>query len=354
MADNERMKKEALKKFNELWDDEGKDTQTLPYGPGHKYVVLSDFHLGDGSGADNFRQNEKIFVKALKYYENNGYSVILLGDIEEYHQFSLSRILKKYYSKDTDNPSVYNMLKRFTGKLYRVFGNHDVEWSLRDPLSENVERPAVEAIKLKKGNRNDIMLVHGHQAMESYEKDINIVRFGTTFYREMEKIFKFPSKTVLEERPSVKDKIYDEWARGKSRIMICGHTHCPILAKRFIDYRWVLDKYAEYEQELQNIRGSGNNAEIERLKTLIKWLRPKKTFYDNQLAKTGGRGMRRSPGKSLSNHYFNTGACLFKDVITNIEIDEDTIRLVYWHNKIHERQILWAGLDIPSILAAGI
>jgi UDP-2,3-diacylglucosamine pyrophosphatase LpxH len=354
MSNNEEMKKKAFQRFDELWKDEGRDTKVLDYGPGHKYVVFSDLHLGDGSGADNFRQNEKVFLKALDHYESNGFSLILLGDVEEYHQFSLDRILKTYFTGNAEKPSVYDKFKRFDGRIHRVYGNHDIEWALRDPLFEDHKRLAVEAIVLKKGDSKDIMLTHGHQAVESYEKDINIVRFGTVFYREMERIFKFPSKSIFDEKVSKKDKIYDEWAAQHSRILICGHTHCPIFATRFIDYRWVLSKHAEYEQQLAAIEESGNREEIEKLKTLLEWLRPKKLFYDNRLARTKGRGMRKSPSRSLSNHYFNTGACLLKDIISNIEIEGDTIRLVYWHNKIMEREILFTELDIPSLIATGV
>ncbi len=355
MSRKKSMKERAFERFNELWTDDGKDTITLDYGEDQKYVIFSDLHMGDGSGADNFRQNEKIFVKALEYYSDpaRDYTLILLGDIEEYHQFPLPKILKKYKSKKPGEKSVYDMFEQFDGKIYRIFGNHDIEWSLRDPLFPNHKRTAHEAIKLKKGNSLDIMITHGHQAKGSFEKDIYVVRCGTAIYRELERIFKFKSRSLFDEKPDKKDYIYDKWAREKQKIVICGHTHCPVFAKYFVDYQWVLKKYNEYEAKLYEIKHSGNQDEIERVKKRKRWLQTKRNVYVNQLKE--GRRFRKSPHTKLSTFYYNSGAGLFRDAITNIEIDGDKIRMVYWFNKGKgdqpEKLLPVSEVNISSILA---
>ena len=56
---------------------------------GRKYAVISDIHLGDGGRADDFRNNEETLGTALQHYRNSGYTLILLGDIEELWQFEL-------------------------------------------------------------------------------------------------------------------------------------------------------------------------------------------------------------------------------------------------------------------------
>jgi UDP-2,3-diacylglucosamine pyrophosphatase LpxH len=333
MTNKEKIRKKALWRFGELWTDNGKETKTLEYGAGHKYVVLSDFHLGDGSRADNFVQNENVTGKALDFYRNSNYALILLGDLEEFHQFEMEAILKRYQS-------VYNRFRQFRD-LHRIFGNHDVEWALTDPLFADDKRPAVEAIKLQKDDSVDIMLVHGHQASESYEKDLHIVRFGTTFFREIEKIFKLGGKFMFEDKPCFKDKIYASWAMDNKKVLICGHTHCPIFARNFFDYRWVLNNYAEYDKRLRDAKRENNQPEISKYNKLFKWLHEKAITYQNRYNQTGGRGMKKSPGSTLSDYYFNSGGCLFKDAITAIEIDEDWIRLVHWHNQIQERVVMW-------------
>lgn len=352
-------KQEAINRFNELWDDDGKDSKSLEYGAGHRYAIFSDLHMGDGSGSDNFRQNEQTLVRALKHYKGLNYAIILLGDTEEFHQAMLGKIYKRYTSDDDAKPSVYDTLKGFAeGRVHRVFGNHDIEWSLRDPLNSHLERPAVEAIILKKGNSKDILITHGHQSMASYEKDLHIVRVGTTFYRELEKIFRFRSNAALDEKPSGNDLIYAEWTRQTGKILICGHTHCPILAKHFIDHRWVINKYNEYDRELKEISRADNpdEREVERLKKRKKWLFEKTITYQTQL--NMGKRLTKSPHKKLTTHYFNTGGGLLNDMVTNIEIDEDTIRLVYWFNKEERNQPeeLFPGLSlsISDLLAQGV
>jgi predicted phosphodiesterase len=345
------MEKGAIRRFNQLWDDAGKDTLTLDYGFDQKYVIFSDLHIGDGSGADNFRQNKEIFKKALEYYGDpaKDYSLILLGDIEEYHQFPLRKILEEY------GASVYDLFQRFEGKIYRVFGNHDVEWSIRDPLFPGHKRTAYEAIKLKKGNSVDIFITHGHQAVESIEKDIYVVRCGTAIFRELERIFKIKSKSILDWAPGTKDYIYDKWARDKQKIIICGHTHSPVFAKYWLDYQWVLKKYNDYDIKYNQVKKTGTQEEIDELKQRKKWLQGKRRYYINQRAQ--GRRFHKSPHTKLSTHYFNTGAGLFKDAVTNIEIDGDKIRLVYWFNKGKgdkpEALLPVSELDISSLLDQG-
>ncbi len=341
MSNKEKIKKITFKRFDELRTDKDIETKIMGYGPGHKYVVLSDFHLGDGSGADNFIQNQNVTVKALEFYRDNNYALILLGDVEEFHQFDMKAILEKYRS-------IYDRFRQFRG-LHRIFGNHDVEWALKDPLFDDDKRPGLEAIKLKKDGSLDIMLVHGHQASLSYEKDLHIVRIGTTFYRELEKIFKLRSKFMFEGNPGFRDEIYDSWARENKKLLICGHTHCPIFSRNFFDYRWVLENYTAYAEKLKEARKENNRTGIIKYAKLLKWLHGKALYYQNRFSQTSGRGMKKSPDYTLSDYYFNSGGCLFEDAITAIEIDEDWIRLVYWHNQVQERVIMW-NKSISGIL----
>jgi hypothetical protein len=49
----DKMKQEAFKRFDFLLkEDDGEYTEKLKFG--QNYVVFSDFHIGDGSKADNF------------------------------------------------------------------------------------------------------------------------------------------------------------------------------------------------------------------------------------------------------------------------------------------------------------
>lgn len=325
----DKMKQEAFERFDFLLkEDDGEYTEKLEFG--QNYVVFSDFHIGDGSKADNFRKNNDAMIKALKYYRNheNKYSIILLGDIEEFHQFALDDIKEEY-------KGIYNELNKFPkNRIHRVYGNHDIEWGLTDPLFKKQSKTAKEAIKI--GDK--IMLTHGHQAEESYEKDIHVVRTGTTIFRFIENLLNWGSSPILSESPSFKDYIYSEWAQKEKINFICGHTHCPILRKQFIDLKWAEKKYKELEEEFEALKNSGDK---KRRRMIQKWkvyLHSKIIFYKEKDKKIKHP---KSPDKELSNYYYNTGACLFSEGFTNIEINGDLIQLFYWNNFTDEGELLW-------------
>src|SRR5512134_2682200 len=154
------------KQLDQLWHDPG--VSSLPTLDS-RYALFSDIHLGDGKGADDFIQNKKALLAALDHYYTNGFSIVLMGDIEELWQFDLKDILREYQA------DIYHSLQRFgDDRLLRVFGNHDREWAgfidpIRSPTTPKVFAP--EAIKLKDGHGNDrFLLVHGHQGSLDADK----------------------------------------------------------------------------------------------------------------------------------------------------------------------------------------
>ncbi|MBN1424373.1 hypothetical protein JXA88_07445, partial [Candidatus Fermentibacteria bacterium] len=155
MAQERKLTRQRL---SELWARE--DIPILPLA-GRPLAVLSDFHLGNGHWADDFRHNEETLSAALTQYQQDGYSLILLGDIEELWQFGLTDVLGRY------GETIYERLREFGQlRIHRVFGNHDIDLAwMSDPLWETTDRrPAPEAVKLsdEKGVPR-ILLAHGHQ-----------------------------------------------------------------------------------------------------------------------------------------------------------------------------------------------
>lgn len=327
------MREEAFKRFNQIVRDDGKFTKKLPVGRGIKYAVLSDLHAGNGKRPDNFRKNMKIFLKALDYYKRNDFSIILLGDIEEFHQFTLFDICNKY------DDSVYDALRKFpVGSVHRVFGNHDIDWALEDPITKKSNQIAVEAIKLGK----HVVLTHGQQAEEGYEKDLHVVRLGTTLFKLFEKIFPGGDPRSVTQIPGKKDKIYADWAKESKKIFICGHTHSPIFAGRSI-YDWIDIKIQKLNDEIKKFQG--NKKKIRKLKNKKVWFRNRKRFLDERRKKT-----KKPFIKLKSPSYFNSGACLFSDGITNIEIDGTLIRLIHWSKRDLVREQIWEDEDMSGIL----
>jgi predicted phosphodiesterase len=311
-------------------------TKQLPLTVDSKYAVISDLHLGNGSKADNFRQNKNALIAALTYYKLNGYSIILLGDIEEFHQFDLIEIMSAY-NRPNEGKTLYGVFQEFTSnKMIRVFGNHDIDWALEDPLCRSAKNLAWEAIKLGE----HIILTHGHQAEEVYEKDVHVVRFGTTFFRYIEIILGAENQSSITQIPGQKDAVYSEWALENKKILICGHTHNPIFASQSI-FDWIDEKIARLDVEINKTAGG----ERERLKDKKIHLRQKKLWFLRKME------VLHIPTYKLSgSNYFNSGGCIYYDGLTNLEIEGPIIRMAYWDNESNMREQIWDDKNMNDIL----
>ncbi|MEC8884572.1 MAG: serine/threonine protein phosphatase, partial [Bacteroidota bacterium] len=55
----------------------------IPFSDESKFILFSDCHRGDNSGADDFANNRNIYFHALKQYYQNGFTYCELGDGDE-------------------------------------------------------------------------------------------------------------------------------------------------------------------------------------------------------------------------------------------------------------------------------
>src|SRR5687768_2941777 len=83
-------------------------------------IVFSDHHRGTKDGADDFWRCEDAYNAALGYYLELGFTLILLGDVEELWEGKPKDVTRCY-------PQTTKLEKAFfdNGRLLRVFGNHD-------------------------------------------------------------------------------------------------------------------------------------------------------------------------------------------------------------------------------------
>lgn len=312
------------KELDRIWSS--KQTKVLD---NDKYVLISDLHLGDGSLADDFRNNTKVMEKALQYYKNQGYKCIILGDCEELWQFDADEIRKEY------NDSIYAKFRAFgKNNLIRIWGNHDSEWGCPiDPATNNKNTTcAHEGLKMKiVGGKVKILLVHGHQGTTDSDKKSWISRF---FVRGIVKPIEYATKWLIPSwhKASTKSmftKSYDknlyDWAKKKKVALICGHSHRSIFAAR--TYANILrNKIEEKQREIMNSKGNRSKQ-----KSLVKEIENllKKLIDENEKGRDIDVGAKRPKPC-----YFNTGCALYPDGITLIEIDHDDIRLVKWDKKL--------------------
>lgn len=208
-----------------------------------KIVLMSDCHRGDGSWVDNFLHNQHLYYAALKYYYQNGFTYIDLGDSEELWKFhNLENISKIYID-------LYRLLHQFykEKRLYMIFGNHDIE--KRDPAyarrhmarfydsHRDAYEPLFEGIKIHEGlilqstdTGREIFLVHGHQGDIKDDQLWKAGRFFVYhFWRRMEHIG-FRDITSAAKNNIKKKKVerhLTRWALDHGKYIVAGHTHRP-------------------------------------------------------------------------------------------------------------------------------
>ncbi len=335
-----------IKRLNELYKGDKQSIKKLPLNINDKYALFSDLHLGDGEKkADNFVHNEETMIFALNYYKNNGYSIILLGDVEEFWQFDFIKICDRY------GKSIYKLLKNFPeNKVHRIFGNHDIEWKRPpDPIlnNENVPHGIPEAIMLD----NYIFLVHGHQGDNLCDRKASHSRFWARLFKifvPIAKIFGYENYSATQSQiPKDRERLYYNWAKDNKIILICGHTHRAIFASRSY-YGWLKKEIKSKESKKK--RNFENKVKYKKLSKEIKKLK-----NELNIEKKWGRAITplESKGKSLP-CYFNTGCGLYKKGITNIEIEGDKIRLIKWHkdNSLpskERREKLWEEESLSEL-----
>lgn len=321
-------KKLTWENLDRLW--RSPDTVALPI-EGNKYAIFSDMHLGNGRGADDFCKNKDAMQRALDYYKNNGYKLILLGDIEEFWQFGLREIKRQY----TD--AIYEKIKAFEDQnVYRIWGNHDSEWSgLDDPARKEPRRfaAAVEALKMKdKQGHQCILLLHGHQGSTESDKGAWLSRRFVRIWRYIEPAFRWlglcrnPSATK-SQIPKDYEKIFYSWAKQNKVIIICGHSHRAIFASKSY-MEMIIARIAEGIKVV-----AGGKADLyERVRKLGTISKDTLQLVDEWLKNRSISPLE--PGAKSWPCYFNTGCALYDDGITAIEIANDEIRLVEWKREV--------------------
>ena len=86
-----------------------------------RIIIFSDLHVGNGKSLDDFKGNSDLLKAALRdYYYPQNYTLILNGDVEELHRYSLHEIRAHW-------TGLYAIFDTYfqQNRLYKIFGNHD-------------------------------------------------------------------------------------------------------------------------------------------------------------------------------------------------------------------------------------
>lgn len=207
---------------------------------GRKYIIFSDHHRGTREGNDDFQYCEETYVRALRHYFNDNYSLIILGDGEECLEDDPGDIIDAY-AGTFDLEAMFHNAHRYT----RISGNHDAIWEseamVRQYLHDRFRGLKVhEGIIIKYSSParqpGDLFLVHGHQGTldSTHLKGLSRA-FLHNVYRPYQQITgggRTSPATNIALRAAHDTQIY-RWAKKqRDLIVIAGHTHRPVWGSR--------------------------------------------------------------------------------------------------------------------------
>lgn len=215
----------------------------IPIDDSSKIVLISDCHRGDGSWVDNFTNNQNIYYAAIKYYYENGYTYIDLGDSDDLWKN------KKFFDITNVYTDIFHLLHEFyqDGRYYLIYGNHDIEKRTPCFIQKNLQRyydshterfePLFDNIEVHEGlilkhqeTQTTFFLVHGHQGDLVSDIFWRVGRLLTRYVWRRLELFghKDPTSAAknYEKERKVERKIKD-WVEANNQPVIAGHTHRP-------------------------------------------------------------------------------------------------------------------------------
>jgi UDP-2,3-diacylglucosamine pyrophosphatase LpxH len=230
----------TLKRISKVY----KTAKVIPFDDSSRIIIMSDVHRGDGSKADDFLMNENLFFSALTYYYNENYTYIEIGDGDELWEN------KEFPDILMTHLDTFLLLAKFfnKGRLYFIYGNHDIVKSKEDFLKNNLYQyfdqeenkylPLFENIKLHEGlvlqygaTDQKILLIHGHQASFLDYRMWRLRRFLVRYlWRRLELIgVNDPTSTAknYRKKDSIEKKLTG-WTTHEKHMLIAGHTHRPM------------------------------------------------------------------------------------------------------------------------------
>ncbi len=349
MADNNRDVHQSLQRvFDTLFHKETIPLKDL------KLVVFSDHHRGQNDSADDFRPCKPAYHAALGYYLEAGFTLILLGDVEELWECRPAKVIKTY----SDTLALEQQYSRL-GRYVRVWGNHDDHWQypgevdrfLGSFLSPMKHKTVTEGytITVTSGDKSlgNLLFVHGHQGTLESDKFSRISRFLVRYlWRPFQRLTKAkPPTPVRDFQLRLTQEIaMHGWASQQSGlILITGHTHHPVFSS--------ISHEARLKSEIEGLKQKLEKSKTPDSRDKIQEEISRKTANLNWvLAKSNGVALD-FPGDRKP-CYFNTGCCSYSDGdITGIEIEDGMIRLVRWPDDLgNPRQKVLQEGDLEKIL----
>lgn len=301
-----------------------------------KFIIFSDQHRGARNGADDFQRSERAYNAALAYYNELGYTLIALGDVEELWEERPGRVLENYV-----NSLELEVKFHQDGRYIRIFGNHDDIWQQTSTVEKYLQpifgeqtlsvRESLKILVQSDGQTiGEFFLTHGHQG--SLESDY-LTKFSRFWVRNLWRPFQRLTKIRLNTPASdwklrkTTNIAMHNWAKQQNNlVLITGHTHYPVFKSKTHEDKLVQDIAAARQDN--SLTPGQKQAKIAELAAKLEWVRASQG--DSSL----GTGNNSVPAC-----YFNSGCCCYADGdITGLEIGNGQIRLVRWPSEGNDGQ----------------
>lgn len=290
-----------------------------------RYVILSDVHKGDGKPiSDDFLQNSEIYINTLRYYLDNGYRLILNGDIEECWKSKYSAIIEAHESTAFAMEREYAALGE--SHYMRIYGNHDDDWADPQKVKRHLQ-PVLGDIRVHSGILlgDRIFITHGHQGDPNADRRAwfsrQIVRHG---WRHVQRTTKWKLSFAADNNLILCNRArqLQDWAKHNRMLMIAGHTHRPVF--RPLSKLYLLRGVHEWLEHLLQNTTDANMCRL--LPVVIEQINQVIQAFDDDKAEETNTAIDNVP------YYLNDGSCVHTNGITSLEIDRGEMRLVRWDN----------------------
>ena len=300
----------------------------LDISSGGKILIISDLHMGTGSG-DDLNGNGKMLTCLLEdYYLKNGWHLILNGDIEELQRYSLDKILEKW-------TSLYRIFNIFNNenRLHKIAGNHDELLLLKD--SESYSYPVYQAVRIETGTI-PAYVYHGHQLSNIYARFNSLMGMFIRYFFKPFRIRNISASRNPYRRFHV-EKLAYAYSLKNHCLSIIGHTHRPLFES--------LGRFDFIKFEIERLccdYSSSTGEEKTRIETEVTALR-------KELSKLKRKERRDVLRQSLYGDelpvpcLFNSGCALGKKGINAIEMTNDAISLIYWFEEGKSKKFITRG-----------
>jgi predicted phosphodiesterase len=283
-----------------------------------RYVIFSDFHLGDGGSRDDFRRNAMLIRTVLRsYYLESRYALVLNGDIEELQRFRLEEIRARW--KD-----IFDLFEEFRAArgLYKIVGNHD------EALMKNMVTggfPLLPALRLT-FHDDTIFIFHGHQATIFFERFNMVSGFFLRYFANTLRIPNVPVTYESRKKYRTEHRVYS-FSSSRKIVSIIGHTHRPLFESlsKIDTVRFRIEQLCrDYPTVSRRSRAA--------IETAIAGYRRELSQLWEEDRKDGLRSSLYNEQISIP-CLFNSGSAIGKSGVTAIEIVDGAISLVHWFDR---------------------